>query len=377
MQLECGHQFAVVLTNTEAPHQVLGQERVTNDLWRPAIECGRLEAARRDRRRPPQLPVGPGVIEPLWHETLKAPYLGGFRLTLPTEGAPCVQDFGTDYFGTVAQQLLEQLVAAKQVPADTACGYVVCAFPRSAAAESPPAGRPRGWSAKPKAQTLALDELPLPSFLDRSAPHGAVPDDLVPVFIPERVLAEMAALHGRAGAAETGGNLIGYLHRDPARPETLFAEVTAQVPAQHAQQELTRLTFTPETWADVDAAIRLRGRAERKLGWWHSHPARQWCEKCPAEKRQACPRGGDFFSVHDAALHLAAYPMAYSVALVLSDSYAHGLAFTLFGWRQGRLARRGFHWLDSDGSLARLDRSPSTLGEHPHERACDFATESR
>ena len=137
--------------------------------------------------------------------------------------------------------------------------------------------------------------------------------------------------------------LIGLVHRDTAQPGRLFVEVTAQIPARHAEQELTRLTFTPDTWKAVDAAIRLRGKQERKVGWWHTHPSRQWCEKCPVENRKVCKLSGEFFSSHDKAFQRAAFPAAFSIALVISDSYAQGLTFPMFGWKQGQIESRGFY----------------------------------
>src|SRR6185437_2768668 len=104
------------------------------------------------------------------------------------------------------------------------------------------------------------------------------------------------ALHEQAGATETGGVLIGLVHRDTDHPGRLFVEVTAQIPVRHAEHELTRLTFTPDTWKAVDGAIRLRGKKERKVGWWHTHPSRKWCEKCPVENRKVCKLSGEFFS---------------------------------------------------------------------------------
>ena len=125
--------------------------------------------------------------------------------------------------------------------------------------------------------------------------------------------------------------------------------MTAQIPAQHTEQELARLTFTPETWTAVDAALALRDGGEIQLGWWHSHPASHWCDACPPEKRQRCKTAGtpsgDFFSAHDVALHRAVFPRAYSIALVLSDGCGNAgtPVWRLFGWRYGMVMARGFH----------------------------------
>ena len=39
----------------------------------------------------------------------------------------------------------------------------------------------------------------------------------------------------------------------------------------------------------------------------------------------------------------AVFPRAYSLALVVSESYAHGLTWPLFGWREGRIVSRGYY----------------------------------
>ena len=175
--------------------------------------------------------------------------------------------------------------------------------------------------------------------------------DEVPGIRPRRVLQESTRLTEGAGAAETGGVLLGHIHEDPNTTE-LFLRVTAQVPARRAEQALTKLTFTPQVWSDVDAALRLRNEDEIYLGWWHSHPARQWCKDCPVENRKRCKLSGEFFSSDDAALHQCVFPHAYSIALVISDSYAHGLTWPLFGWSRGIVAQRGY-LIDEGASAAR------------------------
>jgi hypothetical protein len=160
------------------------------------------------------------------------------------------------------------------------------------------------------------------------------------------MLREVVSL-ARGVCGETGGILAGHLHRDGSRPE-VFLEVTAQIPATHAPSELCKLTFTPETWAAADAALRLRNKQEIYVGWWHSHPARQWCDECPEEKRSACRVTGEFFSAHDESLHRCCFPRGYSLALVISDSYSTGLTAPLFGWRNGLIVPRGFFILDRE-----------------------------
>ena len=95
--------------------------------------------------------------------------------------------------------------------------------------------------------------------------------DDMPVFVPQHLLDQVAEQTLAERGRETGGILIGNLHRDATLPE-IFAEVTAQIPAEHTRGDAVKLTFTPDTWVAVDNAIKLRGRSEIYLGYWHSHP---------------------------------------------------------------------------------------------------------
>jgi hypothetical protein len=45
-------------------------------------------------------------------------------------------------------------------------------------------------------------------------------------------------------------------------------------------------------------------------------------------------------------MHGALFRAGYHVGLLLSDSTAGGLAWAMYGWRQGMVAPRGFHVLD-------------------------------
>jgi hypothetical protein len=374
MAVQCPYQFSVVLISQQSPARVVGQLPVTNEHWRPALEWACFAEARADPRRPPRLPSDPGAIEPVWQTPLGQPYLAGFRLTLTVDGQRHTHEFASDYFHQLGQRLLETSLAGGQATAEDACAYVVCAVPKAAAPAAAPAAR-AAWSVKPVPQPLAVEELPWADVLPRCAPYGTLDDESVPVLVPEEVLLEIKQAYEAAGAVETGGHLVGHLHRDPTQLDRYFVRVTAQIPARHTQQEATRLTFTPETWADVDGLLRERGRHERRLGWWHSHPARRWCDACPPEKRRTCRRRGDFFSSHDAALHLATYPLAYNVALVVSDSYASGLTFALYGWRRGILARRGFHLLDGVGALPSPDPLVPTCEDDSDDDPCERADE--
>ena len=118
---------------------------------------------------------------------------------------------------------------------------------------------------------------------------------------------------------------------------------TALIPAPHGISTATKFTFTPETWAAMDAAIRLRGRQEIPLAWLHTHP--DWCRACPPDKRRDCKLTNAFFSAEDVLLHRTCFSRACHTAMLISESTAGALSVSFFGWREGLVAARGFHIL--------------------------------
>jgi hypothetical protein len=178
--------------------------------------------------------------------------------------------------------------------------------------------------------------------MENSDLMGEAHKEDAPVFIPRQVFEEASAITRQAGAKETGGILIGHLRRDPEAAE-IFLEVTAQIPARDAEADLTSLKFTPEVWTEVRAAIELRRRGEIMLGWWHSHPVREWCRECPIERQQKCAMASEFFSAHDRHLHRTVFPGAHSIALVANDTATDEVTFSAFGWRRGVIEPRGVY----------------------------------
>ena len=160
------------------------------------------------------------------------------------------------------------------------------------------------------------------------------------MFLPREVLEQTAALTAEHPGRETGGILIGCLRRDAAAAR-LYLEITAQIPARHTEATSAKLTFTPATWTDVQSALTLRNRDEAMLGWWHSHPVREWCKDCAPEKQAQCVLARGFLSEDDRRLHRTVFPRAYSVALVVNDLES-GPTWSLFGWSRGVIASRDF-----------------------------------
>src|SRR5207249_11636064 len=110
--------------------------------------------------------------------------------------------------------------------------------------------------------------------------------------------------------------------------------------------ERARLTLRGGTWAAAQAAFYLRRVRERMLAWWHYQPV--FCRICPPENRERCALRSVFCSAEDVHLHRVCFAQPWAVALLLSDTSSADLAVSLFGWRQGMVAARGFHVMRGD-----------------------------
>jgi hypothetical protein len=243
------------------------------------------------------------------------------------------------YLKSWAQQAVLPLIKEGKLTVGESFDYVAMAFPREEDRNS----QSRHLAVQEVAPLLPVKQSCLQNFQAVSAPaSGDAENELdLPVFVPRRAISEASAFAQAAGAIETGGVLIGHLLHDPDVPES-FVEVTAQVPAQHTEATSTKLTFTAKTWAQVRSIMELRKKNELLLGWWHSHPVKEYCSRCPLEAQKRCKLAAGFLSEDDRALHRAVFSRAYSLALVVNVVSFSEPTVTLFGWRDGLLESRTF-----------------------------------
>ncbi len=297
--------------------------------------------------------------EPIWNPNIGAPFVDGFRgeLTAGPEAHRVEHVFPLRYVAGLADELSRELVRTGKLEDGALFTYRGLAFAPNAtpstgverdqgagqrATDDRSLGGERLFSTSPLAPAVPIRAGTFAPRLLQAEVVGAVDPIDVPVLIPAKVLDEAAERAAEAGECETGGILIGHLRQDVSAPEA-FVEITAQVPAIGAEADSNRLSFTPEVWSAVRAAIELRGRGELMLAWWHSHPVHAWCKDCSPEKRADCPLRGDFLSSHDRLLHRTVFPRAYSTALVVNELGDGARTFSLFGSRDGRLEPRGYY----------------------------------
>lgn len=322
------HLYAVQVIREDGTE--IGQVPIPMD-WEPAREFLRFSALGRG------VPVEAAFLldcafQPVWHPERGQPYLGGVEITAGSQDIR--ETVSLDYFSDAARSVTKRLVAEEKLKKGdlVRCLPVAFAEPVQDAPGLTRRGRPLAPRISVRGGTLAE--------YGANETLSGTSDAELPVFVPRIVLDQATEQTEREPGRETGGVLIGHLRRE-GESSRLFVEVTAQIPARHTEATSSKLTFTAETWSDVQAALTLRGQEEIMVGWWHSHPVREWCKDCAPEKRAQCALAQGFLSEDDRLLHRTVFPRAYSVALVVNDVES-GPTFSLFGWSRGLIAAREF-----------------------------------
>lgn len=336
----------------------VGQIVVNEDLA-PALDWGRFTAIRRGVI-PPSMTAGVYKIEPVWSSEPGQLYITGFQTEFSE--VPGIKGFITQfpitYFENAAWSASLYFAEEGHLNSGDSVSYKVAARKKQDQPADPPG----------ETMSLQVDELarPLPltarknlsALMGISSVMGEVAEVDMPVFMHQKVLDKIEVQTKRAGASETGGVLIGYLHQDENSPE-IIAEVTACIPAAHAVSTLTSLRFMPETWAAVRSGIRQRQKSEMILGWYHSHSyLKETCKDCDKVEMGTCSASAVFMSSDDCQLHRAAFSSPWNVALVVSDSPCSGLQYGLFGWRYGFVEQRAFNILEDFVQVQNKTESP-------------------
>jgi proteasome lid subunit RPN8/RPN11 len=335
------HQYAINLFRTD--YTAIGQVPVEVD-WTPAIEWASLCGLRKGDLAPGEARTN-WEATPAWNPQTGPPFVKDVRVSVTgSEGGRFSCNLkATDYLKSAASWASSICVEEGRIQKDEVFWYAVSATPKPGVHDP---AQSRKLRLEESDQGFTLAGGCLADLAESSEPVTPLDNRDLPLFVPQEVLDESADLARRAGEAETGGVLIGFLHRDPQTHE-LFVQVTAQIPARQARGELTRLVFTPESWTPIRAAIQLRRRGEIMLGWWHSHSyLKKICRDCQKRRDGTCQARAQatasFFSGDDCDFHLRCFPRAFSVALVVADSPCSGLTWAFFGWREGSIQARSY-----------------------------------
>ena len=317
--------------------------------WTPAVEWSHFQEVRRGAASVTSAP-GPTLVQPRWNQASGPPYVAALEVSPCNHAAGQPHEVGLEFLADPVRRAVSSLVEAGRVAEGARYTWRVCAFesvPANAdATVRDPFTVDEAAETEDTLRTRRLADL-LRNTEHHAAHGGAARADRataeLPVIISRRALAEASGAATAAGELEAGGILLGRLSRN-AESSDLIVEITAQVPASEAIADDASLRFTPQTWAAVHAAIRLRRARERIVGWWHSHPQKVWpCHACPPERRAHCPSNRAFFSSMDVAFHRTAFQAPVNVALLFSFHEAPQPRHDLFGWWQGLITARDYY----------------------------------
>ncbi|MBX7211048.1 MAG: Mov34/MPN/PAD-1 family protein [Verrucomicrobiaceae bacterium] len=332
--MKCPFQFTLEISGPEA--QALGQFPISPD-WLPVEEALRFEIMRHGDDKP--LRADDIVIDPRWSEQ-GAPYVSSLAVSAP--GSPSVA-IPVKYFKGEVRKIEAQLVAQEKLKKGDAYTFKTLAYART---EAPAPARKGIFVIEDEEVESPVAEREIAPLVARSTTDDETLEsaEALRVFIPQSILDETRGIAEAAGNVETGGLLIGHVHRDPVEP-VIFLEVTAQIPAAHTNASVTSLNFSDDTWLAARAAMNIRNRGESMIAWWHSHPSKWFCnESCPLEKRLACHLQQSYLSADDLLLHRTVYPKAWQVALLVNVADA-GTTHTAWGWHAGSVRQIPFRVL--------------------------------
>ncbi len=136
-------------------------------------------------------------------------------------------------------------------------------------------------------------------------------------MVAESVVEEVLR-HGKSDTSrEQGGVLVGTV---ASGRDKVYITVEAVIPAPQTKASRTSVTFTHDSWAEINRAKDADYPNQDIVGWYHTHPG-----------------FGIFMSEYDTFIHHNFFPAPWQVAFVL-DPIADEAGF--FVWKDGEIVRR-------------------------------------
>ncbi|HEX4124235.1 MAG TPA: Mov34/MPN/PAD-1 family protein [Tepidisphaeraceae bacterium] len=139
------------------------------------------------------------------------------------------------------------------------------------------------------------------------------------VIIRQSVL-DAIAIHGKSDTTvEVCGVLVGNIYSDGAAP---YAIVEAAIAGEYTAGRSTQVTFTSETWTQINDVKDREYPSKQILGWYHTHPG-----------------FGIFLSEMDLFIHQSFFAEPWQLAFVFDPKSGEE---GLFVWRDGKIVQDGF-----------------------------------
>jgi proteasome lid subunit RPN8/RPN11 len=202
----------------------------------------------------------------------------------------------------------------------------------AASASSESTEIPADQPAVPDAPALEVRSIPGDSTLTESSEWAQKPwpatlpsrRDGYQVVIRRSVLNEISTHGQTARDVEVCGVVAGNVFRDDAGP---YLSIEASIRGEHAGSSTAQVTFTAETWTQIQSVMESEHPDQRVVGWYHTHPG-----------------FGIFLSEMDLFIHGNFFNLPWQIAFVYDPiSGEEGL----FIWRDGKTERVPFY-VDED-----------------------------
>ena len=187
-----------------------------------------------------------------------------------------------------------------------------------------------------------------------AAPEGVLPEsdpalcvhtlglpslDLCPVYFKESVFREIEGHAASYPDREVGGVLVGRRLQARGKP---FVLVEGCIRGLKAEGTANRLTFTHDTWVEINAIREHEYPGSQIVGWYHTHPDL-----------------GVFMSRDDLYIHQNFFREEWQSALVVDPVK---LDRALFAWKDGALLRNsGLRLYQVAAEKARLEQYAEAL----------------
>lgn len=147
---------------------------------------------------------------------------------------------------------------------------------------------------------------------------GTIPPSSSPIFIYADIVDEILDFSHRQLERETGGFLLGGVYKD----RSTYVEISRFLPAKQTDSAFASLTFTHDTWSNLNRQISQEFENETVVGWHHTHPG-----------------FGIFLSRHDLFIHRNFFSQPWQIAMVV-DPRRQELGF--FSWMGNEIVNCGF-----------------------------------
>jgi proteasome lid subunit RPN8/RPN11 len=158
---------------------------------------------------------------------------------------------------------------------------------------------------------MSEDDLSIELGPASAGPTGAGPT----VFVSARALADMTRHAAEDLNRERGGVLVGTA---ASSAEGVLVAVEGMIPALHTDASRGSVTFTHDTWEQINREKDRDWPDRRIVGWYHTHPG-----------------FGLFLSEYDRFIHRSFFDLPWQIALVVDPRAQQS---GVFGWSGEELA---------------------------------------